>query len=179
MKTAQFWVGEEGDAYTARCRIDWQARMPFWKDIITLTGARSVYELGCNAGWNLSAIRRCYPDVQVSGGDINQESLLQAASAGLTIDYRRADLSFTAGVLIHVPPEHLENQMQAMIKNSYYWILAIEYESEEEEEIEYQGEMGLLWKRPYGDLYIDMGLELVKEGAAEGFDNCHYWLLRK
>ena len=54
--TKDFWSGEFGEEYLKRNRVDWRKRIPFWKDVIDMTGARSVFELGCNAGWNLSAI---------------------------------------------------------------------------------------------------------------------------
>ena len=63
MDTKQVWSEDFGDAYTARNRVDWIGRKPFWKKILDITGARSVFEFGCNASWNLSAIRRVYPDV--------------------------------------------------------------------------------------------------------------------
>ena len=179
MKTTQFWEGDGGNAYTARNRVDWRARMPFWEDVIEVTGVRSVFEFGCNAGWNLSAIRRLYPDIKVSGTDCNLDALAQTAATGIPTGGHLADLTFTAGVLIHIAPKNLEAQMRYMKNRSYDYVLAIEYESEKEEEIEYRGEMGLLWKRPYGELYQDIGLKLVNEGEAQGYDNCHYWLLRK
>jgi len=186
MNTEDFWKGEGGDAYTKRCRVDWQARIPFWKMILDKTGARSVLEFGSNAGWNLSAISRCYPDVVVEGVEINVDAAYEAHVAGIKSQpnimscwRNHYELVFTAGVLIHIPPEELEKTMQKLIDKSLDYILAIEYYAEEETEIEYRGEMGLLWKRDYGKLYIDMGLELVEQGMAEGFDSCQYNLLRK
>jgi len=183
MKTTDYWKGEGGDAYTKRCRVDWQARIPFWKMILDKTGVRSVFELGCNAGWNLSAIKSVNPGVVLSGYDVNADAVYQATSVGLDVanNYYRvqAELIFTAGVLIHIPPKDLHMVMIQLMDNSFDYILAIEYYAEEETEIEYRGEMGLLWKRPYGKLYQDMGLELIESGNAEGFDNCEYNLLRK
>ena len=51
-----------------------------------------------------------------------------------------------------------------------------------ETEIEYRGQKGLLWKRPYGDLYKRMGLTLIETAKLQmdvGFDNCRYWLMQK
>ena len=47
---ADFWRGEFGDSYLRRNRVDWRARIPFWRTILEMTGARSVFEFGCNAG---------------------------------------------------------------------------------------------------------------------------------
>lgn len=180
-----WWAGEAGNAYTARNRVDWRARIPFWRRVIDETGARSVYEVGCNAGWNLSAIRRVYPDVEVSGHDVNQEAGIQARNAGLhsvshaPYEVCGFDLVFTAGMLIHVSPEHLAKQMQWIVDASAQYVLAIEYGSEVEEPVYYRGHEDRLWKRPYGFLYQSMGLRLVWERKAVGFDNCNAWLLEK
>ncbi len=63
------WAGEFGDNYTARNRVNWMARTPFWATIMDKTGARSILEVGCNAGWNLSAIKRAAPWVNACGID--------------------------------------------------------------------------------------------------------------
>ena len=181
----QAWSGEFGDAYTKRNRVDWRARIPFWKSILDKTGARSVYEFGCNAGWNLSAIQRIYPDVVLHGCDINERSARQANNAGLYGVWRddkvlgRAELVFTCGVLIHIPSYELERVMEMIIEGATDHVLAVEYASPVEEMIEYRGQKNLLWKRPYGELYKELGLELVEQGdAGPGFDRCSYWLLR-
>jgi pseudaminic acid biosynthesis-associated methylase len=190
MKTKDAWSGTFGDAYVERNRVDWRARIPFWEKMIALTGARSAFELGCNAGWNLSAISKADSEVLVWGCDINEKALIQAISVGLAVFNinseearynfpETAELTFTAGVLIHVAPKELKETMQKMIDMSTDYVLAVEYESEVETEIEYRGQMGLLWKRPYGELYQRLGLNLVATGSAEGFDDCTYWLMEK
>lgn len=187
----RFWMGEFGDAYTKRNRVDWRARIPFWKTMLDETGARSVSEFGCNAGWNLSAIRRCYADIVTLGIDINESAVDKARIAGLLVsnkwkdDYAGpapAELVFTSGVLIHIPPSELESIMRKIVDISYDYILAIEYDSQsgEEEEINYRGHADRLWRRDYGKLYQSMGLDLIASGdAGPGFDKCTYWLLRK
>ena len=184
MKTKEAWSGEFGNEYTKRNWVDWQARIPFWKMIIDKTGARSAYEFGCNAGWNLSAIQRAFPDVQVCGYDVNEEAAQRAREAGLqdvfdvSYDIDRAELVFTAGVLIHIPPKALKKVMKGLLNRSYDYVLAVEYDADEETEVEYRDGVGL-WKRPYGKLYQDLGLKLIETGIAVGFDNCRYHLLQK
>lgn len=185
----QFWSGDFGNSYTARNRVDWRARIPFWKRIIDRTGARSVYEVGTNCGWNLSAIRRAYPDVAVYGEDINERAVGQARTAGLKVSHidddggwetdGMFDIIFTAGVLIHVAPENLQAMMQQIVDASAQYVLAVEYAALQEEEVEYRGHSERLWKRPYGVLYAHMGLRLIDSGDAEGFDRCTYWLMEK
>lgn len=180
----KFWAGEFGNAYTDRNQVDWRARIPFWHRIIELTGARSVHEVGCNCGWNLSAIHRVFPDVKVSGNDFNVRALQQAGAAGFDVfeghGVRFSELVFTAGVLIHVGPQALDEIMQRIVDSSYRYVLAVEYEDIEEVEVEYRGHAGKLWRRPYGALYEALGLKTIwREPNAPGFDDCTAVLLEK
>lgn len=182
------WDGDFGDAYTARNRVDWEARIPFWGDVLDRTGAKSAVEFGCNAGWNLRALRAASRGIDLIGVDVNLKALSEAAAAGfhtLRHDIREPiefgiprDLAFTAGVLIHVPPEDLQAAMRNVAASSTKWVLAVEYEAEQEEMVPYRGHDDALWRRPFGKLYQDMGLTLVDTFPAPGFDDCTAWLLK-
>lgn len=186
MNTKDFWSGNFGDDYTKRNRVDWILRIPFWKGIMDITRSRSVHEFGCNAGFNLSAIRRACTDVEVSGNDVNEQALYQCNAAGIPAwnvmpASLRRELVFTCGVLIHIAPEDLKATMQSIVDASCDYVLAVEYNAATEEEVLYRGNEGKLWKRPYGKLYEDMGLKLIVQGFVfkkDAFDHCHWWLLR-
>lgn len=186
-----FWAGPDGTDYTKRNRVDWTLRLPFWQRILDATNAASFLEVGMNAGWNFEAIRKLAPEAVMSGVDLNEDALREALAKGLDVEVLAGDrvaeffgagaceLSFTSGVLIHVPPEDLVQTMAAIRDVSSQYVLAVEYHSDYAQAIEYRGREGLLWKRDYGKLYVDMGLSLVETGAAEGFDDCRYYLLEK
>lgn len=183
------WAGDFGNEYLKRNQVDWRLRVPFWEDILCITGARSVFEMGANAGWNLSAIRDFDPNIQCWGNDINPVAAHQANMAGHNVvckmDFANEvpgpmELVFTAGVLIHIEPEHLKEVMLALIDKSCHYVLAVEYDAPEEQIVEYRGHTEKCWKRPYGKLYEELGLKLVETGdAGEGFDRCDYWLMSK
>lgn len=184
----QFWSGAQGDQYTDRNRVDWWARVPFWADVMARTFARRVFEVGCNAGWNLIAIRSLNFAQVLSGCDVNAKAVQQARAAGLNAKHcaaidippAKADLVFTAGVLIHIAPENLEKVMRRIALASERHVLAIEYEHGFEQEIEYRGERQRLWRRPYGQLYEQIGLRVVDQWpAGDGFDRCTAWLLTR
>ena len=183
----ELWSGDFGDDYTRRNQVDWRMRIAFWEDMIRITGARSVFEMGANAGWNFSAIQAVYPRIITRGNDINDLAAQQARDAGLHVETRidfpnmpRAELVFTAGVLIHIEPEHLLEVMVELVKKSYRWVLAIEYAADIEEQVAYRGHTEKCWKRPYGELYKALGLRLHEQGdAGPGFDRCAYWLMEK
>lgn len=186
-----FWGGSFGDDYLKRNRVQWTDRIPFWCDVMNTTQARSIYEVGANAAWNLSAIRRGYPHVGLHGCEINAKAAMQAIKCGFPVANAPAleelacydgafDLVVTSGVLIHVGPEDIDATMRAIVRASNRYVLAVEYADEQEVEVEYRGNAGKLWRRPFGRMYQDMGLRLVREWPrAQGFDNCHAWLLER
>lgn len=190
---SQWWAGPAGEAYTARNRVRYWERYEFWERIAETTRARSIYEVGTNAGWNLTAINDQCDGVALYGCDVNPIAVGQARAAGLDVFQGDAlealsnfpnptfDLVFTCGVLIHIPPATLPLVMQAIVNASAQYVLAVEYEGDETM-VEYRGEAERLWRRHYGALYEDMGLKLVDSGQVgpkDGFDNCTWWLLSK
>jgi pseudaminic acid biosynthesis-associated methylase len=195
VSTAQekFWEGDFGTAYTARNDIAaWRARIPFWHQILELTKPHSILEIGCNAGLNLNAIRHVDTALTLCGCDINQEALRKAARQGhnvveasvfdLSEDlWERFDLTFTAGVLIHIAPADVERAMRSIIASSKRHVLAVEYADDKEVEVPYRGHSERLWRRPFGQMYQDLGLKLVAEGEAptDAFDRCNWWCLKK
>lgn len=193
--TISFWSGEFGDQYIKRNRFDWRKRIPFWDGMVGRYGFRSAYEVGCNVGYNLTAIKHSIYgyNVQLYGEDINTKALHIAEVSGHHEVYRSGEceindgaveLVFTSGVLIHVAPDDLPAMMQKIVDLSCDYVLAIEYEADTETEVEYRGHSGKLWKRPYGRMYEEMGLTMVetgKLGGQDGFDpnGVTYWLLKK
>ena len=45
--TEAFWAGTFGNDYTARNRVDWHARIPFWESALEFTAANAILEVGC------------------------------------------------------------------------------------------------------------------------------------
>ena len=187
MSTEEFWKGSFGDDYIRRNRVAWRTRLPFWQMILEKTGARSAHEFGCGSGWNIYGIRRLFPDVSVSGTEINFNARVQCRNSGLAVvenihQAPAAELVFTSGVLIHIAPEDLHATMKKIVEASTDYVLAIEYPAEFEEQVIYRGEKDKLWKRNYGKLYEDMGLTMIVSGVVsktDGFDDCKYWLLKR
>lgn len=198
-ETEQFWAGDFGEQYLQRNHVDWEKKVPFYKQILAITKARSVLELGCNAAWNLRALYKANQNIELSGCDINELAIDQARKSlpMADIEYCRAidlaqkyanygwtfDLVMTAGVLIHIPPEEIREVMQQIVEVSNEYVLAIEYTADKEEEVLYRGHDGKLWRRPYGQMYKELGLSIILGkalGEADGFGpGCMAWLLRK
>lgn len=192
MKNDSFWAGEFGHEYHKRNRVEIATRLPFWESAMQYDPeVRSVLEVGCGPGWNLLAINQVHPGVELHGVDVNAPAVEEARQAGIdahvctaaaltsVVERDSIDLVFTCGMLIHVAPEDLDAAMQAIIDVSAKYVLAVEYAAQKEEDVEYRGFHGKLWRRPFGKLYTDKGLTLLSEGVAGGFDQCAYWILEK
>jgi hypothetical protein len=93
-----------------------------------------------------------------------------------------ADLIFTSGVMIHVPPDELLDFCREIYKKANKWIVAIEYFSREPEMIPYRGHDNKLWKRDFGSFWLDnFPLKPVACGFAwsriSGLDDLNWFLL--
>lgn len=186
----KFWNDETWAApYRQRNQLNYAQRVPYWRGILDLTQAQSILEVGTNTGANLKALRCANRQLDLKGVDVSYEACIEAVLAGLDVEQVRASdvgvkwpgkftLSFTAGVLIHIPPHQLDEVLNSIIASSNRFVLAVEYESEHEEGIDYRGHSDRLWRRPYGRLYQEKGLKLVDvRDAGEGFDRCTSWLM--
>ena len=196
VETEAFWAGEFGNEYLERNQVDWRKRIPFWQMVIQYASPASVLEVGCNAGQNLLAINAVDPDIELTGCDVNQAALLEAKKALPWCDIIECaakdigafkdlpfDLIFTAGVLIHIPPEEINAVMQAIADAASKYVVAIEYDHSTEQEINYRGHSGRLWKRPYDLMYATLGLRTVWKtslGPEQGFgEGCTAWVMEK
>jgi ubiquinone/menaquinone biosynthesis C-methylase UbiE len=131
---------------------------------------------------------------RLAGVDVNESALALAEATLPDVDLRRAparelpftdgvfDLVFTAMVLIHQPDETLETVMTEIVRCSSRYVLAIEYAAAEPVEVEYRGHAGVLFKRPYAELYAELfpRLGLVGSGfmGQDGWDDVTWWLFR-
>lgn len=190
-ETEAWWSDSFGRSYTDRNQVDPRTRAEFWKSAMEFCTPATVLEVGCNRGHNLAAIQMVDTSIDCHGIDVNVQAVNEARSNGITAEVGSAleiaskfghesmDLVFTSGVLIHIPPDSIQRVMQAIVDTSAKYVLAIEYDAEKEEEVEYRGHAGKLWKRPFGKMYEAMGLKLLAFGPAEGFALCEFWLLEK
>jgi pseudaminic acid biosynthesis-associated methylase len=197
MSNEQLWAGEFGDAYTDRNEtFNYADRFKFFKPLILDNKIESVLEVGCNTGMNLGMLKELVPSWDVWGCDVNIRNVqytrerwpdVQSVYAsGFDLPFRDDyfDLVFTSGVLIHQKPSEVERIMQEIIRVSSKYVMAIEYYSEQFEEIEtYSGGPGTAFKGPYGEIYQGRyGLKLLKTQDLrrdQGWDRCACWLLEK
>lgn len=163
----------------------------------------SVLEIGANVVINLHGLRRMQPDsrkLSLNAIEPNPETFAELMkNSELGLDQAQCcdcyklpfadqsfDLVYTCGVLIHIPPERLEDAMREITRVSKRFLLCAEYFSHVPEEIVYHGQKGLLWKRDFGGKYLDTlpSLSLRKYGFVwmrefPHYDDLNWWMLEK
>ena len=190
------WAGSFGRAYVERNIRAGEGRDVFWNALLKRLKPERCLEIGCNVGGNLRWIAPALGFDAVFAVDVNREALktlhevlpgvnaVRAAGRDLPFRDRWFDLVFTAGVLIHQPEESLEAVMREAVRCSRKYVLCLEYFAEQTTEVPYRGETGALFKRNYGQIYLDrfQELKLADKGylsKAEGWDDITWWLLER
>jgi spore coat polysaccharide biosynthesis protein SpsF len=179
-----------------------RATIAAWSAILNccdaLASVASILEVGSNIGINLRALKvvtkadlwAVEPNDAarqrlVDDGVLPADRVLDGDLGDLPIPTGHVDLSFTRGVLIHVPESDLEQAALELHRVSRRWILVQEYFAPTPTIVEYRGHNDMLWKRDYGGLFLDLfpDLEPVMNGffwkRTTGLDNFNWWLFRK
>ena len=195
-----FWAGDFGDEYISRNRSSGllHSKVAMWSQMIrSANRVSSIKELGCNIGLNLKALNHLRPEYQLSGVEINQSAATEAQRLGIAsikcgtitepLSDPKADLTFTAGVLIHINPERLPIVYDNLVSLSSRYILVAEYYNPTPTEINYRGHNERLFKRDFaGELIDSFNLNLVdygfwyrRDNIASEFGDMTWFLLEK
>ena len=110
-----------------------------------------------------------------------QASLVHGSLFDLPFADKSFDLVFTCGVLIHLHPSTLlRPAMKLMDELSRNACLLVEYDSLTFREIPYRSHKNVLWKGPYGTIFVETTGRKLKQkytlGKDKGFDDCIGWL---
>lgn len=162
MTTKAFWEGPFGNQYHARQTVTIEANMALFGRILAATdGVHSIAELGAGTGLNLLALRQLQEDFDLCGVEINSTAVRQLlkipgvvgvqSSALDWFPQRKFDLTFTKGLLIHIPPEDLPGVYARLVEASSRYVLICEYFNPTPIEVPYRGHAGKLWKRDFAD----------------------------
>ena len=182
----EIWEGEFGVEYTDRAVVDVGARKGTFGKLLEGLPIETILEVGCGKGDNLTALEEL--GYEVTGVEPLHYALVRSREKGhrtfpgncfsVPFDDEEFDLTFTAGVLMHVIPDDMARAIRELWRVTRRFLLIIEYYAAAEAPISYRGHEDLLWKRDYSV----WGKNLVKTGQldkANGFDNCTYWLFQK
>ena len=181
----EFWAGDFGNSYIDRNNSEQilYSKVAMWAKILkSANKVNSIRELGCNIGLNLVALKRLHPHLSLFGYEINEEAVRQANEFNVAkitkgsilekIEDEAVDLTFTAGVLIHINPDYLSNVYENLVYGSNRYVLVAEYYNPSPIQVNYRGHSDRLFKRDFaGDLIDNYGLKLIDYGFIYKRDN--------
>jgi len=158
-----FWAGEFGENYIKRNQSKelLASNINFFSKALHQTrGLNSCVEFGANIGMNLKALKMLYPNLSLSGVEINKlaaqelEKTIGAENVfqGSILDYsteNKKEISLIKGVLIHINPELLPAVYQKLYDASSGYILIAEYYNPSPVVINYRGHENRLFKRDF------------------------------
>jgi pseudaminic acid biosynthesis-associated methylase len=162
-------------------------------------GVSSVLECGCNIGRNINFLNSVLPNAKKSIIEIsvpafefvkntyNLDFTFNGPIVKSNFKLNSFDLTFTSGVLIHIHPDDLIDNMSKLFQYSKKYILIAEYFNRTPVMIEYQKEQNKLFKCDFGKLFINnFDVNLVDYGFlwghiydSAGFDDLTWWLFEK
>ena len=202
-KQIDLWKSEFGREYAARNPItDEGSRrlMRRWARMLSHAIApfpSSALEVGCNVGRNLVVLRQMVTELHAVEPNIEIMERAQSdpklagvrIQAGSAFDLPYADgsidLVFTSGVLIHIAPADLPRAVDEVFRVARHYVLCLEYFSHEPVAVPYRGLEGQLFKRDFGQYYLERfpGLQVLDYGffwkPIDAADNSNWWLFRR
>lgn len=206
MSSTDLWQGQFGDDYTRRNAAkpgNIKSRKELFKSIFKSMGAsrlNTIVEVGAGGGANLLALRDLLGDQpRLIAIEPNDRARLQIYSTCVTavrdihnaradklpLPSGSADLVFTSGLLIHIPPDSLGAVMDEIHRVSKRYIVCIEYFSPEMRNLPYRGKSDAMWSADFGSMYLDRFEDLhwcdygFAWKRATGLDNVTWHLLEK
>ena len=156
-----FWKNEFGTEYTDRNNEQLiKNNINLFKKILKNISINNIFEIGCNRGLNLKAIKSIDNNISLNGIEINKyaydllnsENICNNLYNSSIFDLKnnsQFDLVFSKGVLIHINPEKLNDFYKKMYELSKKYILIAEYYSRDVREINYRGNSNKLFKRDF------------------------------
>lgn len=174
-----FWAGEFGKDYIDRNQGAslLASNLNFFTHALRQASPlKSCLEFGSNIGMNLKALQLLYPDIRLSGIEINPTAADQLGRVigsenvfcGSIFDFPppansdSADLVLIKGVLIHIAPDMLPHVYEKLYQSTKRFILLCEYYNPSPVSISYRGHADRLFKRDFAgemlEKYPDLSL---------------------
>lgn len=188
-KQLSVWTGEFGLEYTKRndlpvSEMEAESKKILGKtygelfaELIGRYRPKRILELGCNLGKKLEIWRKISPKSELFGIEpqraaaaevhrrLPEFNVITGSAYDLPFKDNFFDLAFTAGVLIHIPPEGWPTAIRELVRVSAKYIMGLEFWEKQSKAVTYRGRRELLWKTDFPRAYIKYvpGLKLVKE----------------
>ncbi|OGG79575.1 hypothetical protein A3A39_02430 [Candidatus Kaiserbacteria bacterium RIFCSPLOWO2_01_FULL_54_13] len=178
----QFW--ERTDYLMQGGDDDSNGRKAWFARVVALYNPKSVLELGCNEGSNLRRIRNLNPAIRLAGLEINPDAVkvAQATLPGAHIvcgsiydadtffKEQEFDLVFSMGVLIHVPPDTVEEVRDQSLRLAKRVVLHCEEHSLNPKPMRFDNGVPHRWSHNYLALYAGYPVRVYDNivGSADG-----------
>lgn len=188
-KQLSVWTGKFGSEYTRRndlpvVKMEAESKEMLGKTygelfsgLIGSYRPKRILEVGCNLGKKLEIWKKISPKSELFG--------IEPQNAAVTEVHRRLpefnvitgsvydlpfkdnffDLAFTAGVLIHIPPEGRTAAIRELLRVSAKYIMGLEFWEKQPKAVTYRGRRELLWKTDFPREFMKCapGLKLARE----------------
>lgn len=196
----KFWAEKYANGYIAgNSQFDYELGATLWNRMLEKADRiNSILECGCNIGKNIRMLNMINPSAEKSVIEISRPAF-EIATKDFDFKYAcnesivsshindRFDLVFTMGVLIHVHPDDLIENLKKVFEYSKKYILIGEYFNRTPVSIEYRGEQNKLFKADFGKILLNnFNVKLLDYGFfwghlndSAGFDDITWWLFER
>tara|TARA_A200000113_G_scaffold211299_1_gene211891 strand:+ start:773 stop:1393 length:621 start_codon:yes stop_codon:yes gene_type:complete len=173
-----------------------------WREILkNVSSPRNILECGANIGRNIEALNHIYPQAAKTAIEISADAskilrhrysdvkVINCSILESEIEIESFELSFTMGVLIHIHPNDLKQNLEKVILSSNRYVVIGEYFNRTPVSLTYQGEEEKLFKRDFGKFALENfsdKIELIDYGFLwgylydeGGFDDITWWVFER
>lgn len=200
-KQESFWAGNFGDEYVERnqSRELLASNLHFFSKVLSdAVKVESTFEVGCNVGMNMRALKLLLPNADHTGIEINKKAYDLCSQTlkdctlfhGSILDFeteKKHALVFSKGVLIHLDPVYLPLVYEKMAKMSSKYVLIAEYFNPTPVSIDYRGNTDKLFKRDFAKEFLSVNKDFIlksysfhyKEDHNFSQDNITWFLLER
>lgn len=197
----EFWSRKYAKDYISKnSDFELSKGIKAWSKMLDRTERiNTLLECGSNIGRNINFLNFVLPETEKSIIELSLDAYkivtekykLDQTYNGAIVDssFKPAtfDLVYTMGVLIHIHPDDLLDNLKKMYEYSSKYILIGEYFNRTPVMLEYQGEKDKLFKRDFGRYLmehfdvklLDYGFLWGHEYDHSGFDDITYWVFEK
>jgi len=173
-----------------------------WEKILKkVEEPKSILEFGANIGRNIEALNQIFPKANKTAIEVSDDAssilktkfdklnVINSSILDSKLSSNNYDMTFTMGVLIHIHPKNLLENLKKIIFSSKNYIIIGEYFNRTPVSLTYQGEKEKLFKRDFGKFALENfgdQLNLIDYGFLwghiyddGGFDDITWWVFKK
>ena len=165
----EFWKTKYSQEYIKK-NSNFNRDLPIrgWREILKNVNApNNILEFGANVGRNIEALSHIYPEAEKTAIELSADAskilrnrykdlnVINQSILESKITNNSFDLSFTMGVLIHIHPNDLKQNLEKVILSSNRYVVIGEYFNRTPVSLTYQGEEEKLFKRDFGKFALE------------------------